>query len=415
MGGNITAICNHILSSNPSRKFDIDEDCRIFCTTVGFWAPVEVVLVEMTRIAARVDVRVRLEAIIRFWCEKTPRILWEDGANEALLTLIEEGVTRIDIAKGHSLQIHVVDAEKKFKDRFHPFSERSVDPLQSIPKFTTLLIIGDIESSGLADQGLTGNVLLRLPSEVIAEQLYIFHLKYLSAVDPADDMSLLLDRSASHRSRSPLVFSQQSPHFLTRLVYTHVLGLDGQDSANDVLMRAKFLTRWIDIGQNLKARGDLAGFLAIATALLSMPILRLKETWTDVDSELRSMVIRDWSPMMKELHRRELGAEVGTWTAHVLTPDLKREELDSHHVIPYYGDICTALEAFDIWAVGSSRMILMIGCSGYRGRFCSGERSIYSCGACNNAVDYFQRRSRRCSRTSAEIFHEPKQGSPKLF
>jgi hypothetical protein len=55
--------------------------------------------------------------------------------------------------------------------------------------------------------------------------------------------------------------------------------------------------------------------------------------------------------MMKELHRRELGAEVGTWTAHVLTPDLKREDLDSHHVIPYYGDICTALETFDIWAV----------------------------------------------------------------
>jgi hypothetical protein len=42
---------------------------------------------------------------------------------------------------------------------------------------------------------------------------------------------------------------------------------------------------------------------------------------------------------------------VSNWTAHVLTPDLKREELDSHLVIPYYGDICTALEAFDIWAV----------------------------------------------------------------
>lgn len=214
-----------------------------------------------------------------------------------------------------------------------------------------MLTKGDIESSGLVDQGLTGNVLLRLPSEVIAEQLFVFHLKYLAAVDPADDMSLLLDRSASQRSRSPLVFSQQSPHFLTRLVCTHVLGLDGQDAANDVSMRAKFITRWIDIGQNLKTRGDLAGFLAIATALLSMPILRLKETWTDVDSEVRNMLIRDWSPMMKELHRRELGAEVGTWTAHVLTPDLKREDLNSHHVIPYYGDICTALEKFDIWAV----------------------------------------------------------------
>jgi hypothetical protein len=215
----------------------------------------------------------------------------------------------------------------------------------------TILILGDIEAAGLSEQGLTGSVLLRIPAEYMAEQLFIFHLKYLVAVDPATDMSLLLDRSASQRSRSPLVFSQLSPHFLTRLVYTHILGLDTSDAVNDVSVRAKYLTRWIEIGQSLKARGDLAGFLAITTALLSMPVLRLKETWTDVDAELRNMVIREWSPMMKELHRRELVAEVSNWTAHVLTPDLKREELDSHLVIPYYGDICTALEAFDIWAV----------------------------------------------------------------
>ena len=55
--------------------------------------------------------------------------------------------------------------------------------------------------------------------------------------------------------------------------------------------------------------------------------------------------------MMKELYRRDLGGEAISWIAHVLTPDLKREDLDSHLVIPYYGDICTALEGFEIWAV----------------------------------------------------------------
>jgi len=195
--------------------------------------------------------------------------------------------------------------------------------------------------------------LLQIPSETAAEQLFIFHLKYLVAVDPATDMSCLLDRTASPRFRSPLVFSPQSPHFLTRLVYTHILGLDAPEATFDVSLRASFITRWIEIGQFLKARGDLAGFLAIATALLSLPILRLKETWTDVEVDLRTMVIREWSPMMKELHRRELGGgeQLTSMTAHVLTPDLKRENLDSHLVIPYYGDICTALEGFDIWAV----------------------------------------------------------------
>jgi len=168
-------------------------------------------------------------------------------------------------------------------------------------------------------------------------------------------MSCLLDRTASPRFRSPLVFSPQSPHFLTRLVYTHILGLDAPEATFDVSLRASFITRWIEIGQFLKGRGDLAGFLAIATALLSLPILRLKETWTDVEVDLRTMVIREWSPMMKELHRRELGGgeQPTSLTAHVLTPDLKREDLDSHLVIPYYGDICTALEGFDIWAVST--------------------------------------------------------------
>ena len=278
--------------------------------------------------------------------------MWEDGAYEALLVLVEEGVTRIDSERGHALNDYVVQAEKKFKGLLHPPTEPETESIHSNHFSYIFLRVGEI--SGLAEQGLTGSVLVQIPAETVAEQLFIFHLKYLVAVDPAQDMSLLLDRAASQRFRSPLVFSQQSPHFLTRLVYTHVLGLDAPEAAYDVSLRASFLARWIEIGQSLKGRGDLAGFLAIATALLSIPILRLKETWTDVDADLRNIVIRDWSPMMKELHRRDLGTESNSWTAHVLTPDLKREDLDSYLVIPYYGDICTALEGFDMWAVLSS-------------------------------------------------------------
>lgn len=349
VGGSVTAICFHIL--NGLKESELSEDSRIFCMTIGFWAPVEVVLVEMTRIASKYDVHARLEKIIKFWCDSTPRLLWEEGSNEAIHTLVEEGVTRIDQARGRALNNYIVQAHKKFKTSLQPFAEMAIEAHQRVSYIWRLLRIDDIEASALAEQGLTGNVLLRIPADVMAEQLFIFHLKYLGAVDPANDMSLLLDRSASHRCRSPLVFSQSSPHFLTRLVYTHILGLDSSDAVSDVSMRAKYLTRWIEIGQCLKTRGDLAGFLAIATALLSIPVLRLKETWTDIDGELRTMVVRDWSPMMRELNRRELGQEAGTWTAHVLTPDLTQQDLDSHLVIPYYGDICTALDAFDIWAV----------------------------------------------------------------
>jgi hypothetical protein len=130
VGGTVTGICHHILST-PPQATGMDDDGRIFCMTVGFWAPVEVVLNEMTRIAARRDVLLRVDQIIRFWCDNTPRILWEDGANEALLTLVEEGVTRIDVEKGRSLSNYIVEAEKKFKDLLHPFSDATIDSLQS--------------------------------------------------------------------------------------------------------------------------------------------------------------------------------------------------------------------------------------------------------------------------------------------
>ena len=101
----------------------------------------------------------------------------------------------------------------------------------------------------------------------------------------------------------------------------------------------------------MKMRGDVAGFLAVASALMSIPILRLRETWTEVDTDLWNEIFRDWTRMMKELHRRELGVENSSWGAHVLTPDLKRHNLDGDFVIPYYGDICTGLEGFEVWAV----------------------------------------------------------------
>ena len=41
--------------------------------------------------------------------------MWEEGAYEALLVLVDEGVTRVNSDKGQSLNEYVVESEKKFK------------------------------------------------------------------------------------------------------------------------------------------------------------------------------------------------------------------------------------------------------------------------------------------------------------
>lgn len=127
----MTAICLRILSTGDPKLAAVDEDCRVFCTTVGFWAPLDVVLLEMTRIAAARDVSTRVEQIIRYWCDKTPRILWEEGANETLLALVEEGVTRINNERGRSLSDHLVKAERKFKALLQNSHGTDTDSIQS--------------------------------------------------------------------------------------------------------------------------------------------------------------------------------------------------------------------------------------------------------------------------------------------
>jgi len=129
VGGSVTAICYHILCNANCEN--IDDDCRLFCSTVGFWAPLEVVLNEMTRIASRRNVIDRLDVIIRYWCDFTPRVMWEEGAYEALLVLVEEGVTRIDSKRGHALNDYVVQAEKKFKRLLHAPTELETESIHS--------------------------------------------------------------------------------------------------------------------------------------------------------------------------------------------------------------------------------------------------------------------------------------------
>jgi hypothetical protein len=85
----------------------------------------------MTRIASRRNAIDRLDIIIRYWCDFTPRVMWEEGAYEALLVLVEEGVTRIDNEKGHALNDYVVQAEKKFKEFLHPPTELETESIHS--------------------------------------------------------------------------------------------------------------------------------------------------------------------------------------------------------------------------------------------------------------------------------------------
>jgi hypothetical protein len=110
---------------------EIDEDCRVFCSTIGFWGPTDLVFQELTKIAAGKDVSTRLDTILRYLCDRSPRLLC-DEMSDAISTLIELGVTRVDNAKGVALRDHVEKAVHAFKSLLHPFAKSSEDVLSGI-------------------------------------------------------------------------------------------------------------------------------------------------------------------------------------------------------------------------------------------------------------------------------------------
>ena len=57
--------------------------------------------------------------------------MWEEGAYEALVVLVEEGVTRVDSKKGQALNDYVVQAERKFKGLLHPPTELETESIHS--------------------------------------------------------------------------------------------------------------------------------------------------------------------------------------------------------------------------------------------------------------------------------------------
>jgi len=77
----------------------------------------------MTRIASGKDVSARLDIVVRFWCDHTPRILWEESIVEALHILVEEGVSKFAKELGKSLTLYVAETEKRFKSLLHAFAD----------------------------------------------------------------------------------------------------------------------------------------------------------------------------------------------------------------------------------------------------------------------------------------------------
>ncbi|KAG2230435.1 hypothetical protein INT48_009181, partial [Thamnidium elegans] len=171
-----------------------------------------------------------------------------------------------------------------------------------------------INLSNLLITGLTPSLFLLIDPKSFAQQIYLFHHSKLIQYenDLLNPLSYLPRPQLSAQMLNSLLFTTVSPHFLTKLIRNQLLIDTQQQEQNDaIVVRSRLLEHWIHIGIHLLEFGDMMGWSAIAVGICSVGIVRLRETWKDVDRHLVHLVQTDWVRVLSDygLFTQDLKAE----------------------------------------------------------------------------------------------------------
>lgn len=196
-------------------------------------------------------------------------------------------------------------------------------PMVNAPRFTA--------------KNIPPDVFLELThTELLASQISIFHLKFYQEWSPACDISLLFRAKYNYPRQNPLVFDFTSLHFLGALIHDHLF--NSKYLKIDSEYRGRLISHWITLGNSLKSMGDIVGWIAIATVICSIPVLRLRDAWSYVPSDLRESVIKDWGPEVFEIDKRSKIDIMSKKTFRVSTEEMG-ETYPKERAVPYFGDL----------------------------------------------------------------------------
>lgn len=181
---------------------------------------------------------------------------------------------------------------------------------------------------------------LALDINLLAEQINIIDLKFNKLWNPKSDPSLLYELENFGYARiNPLIFnSSTNIHYLGRLIVNHLFGVP--DPRRGESQRARVLEKWIEIGCVFDKIGDMVSWLAIATVICSMPILRLRKSWSLVEQKFMKIISSEWAPVVFELDRRNMISEASHRSSyHVIAPQGLGQTYSKLDVVPYFGDL----------------------------------------------------------------------------
>ncbi|SMN21685.1 similar to Saccharomyces cerevisiae YER155C BEM2 Rho GTPase activating protein (RhoGAP) involved in the control of cytoskeleton organization and cellular morphogenesis [Maudiozyma saulgeensis] len=181
---------------------------------------------------------------------------------------------------------------------------------------------------------------LDIDSTSFASEVHSINLKFDKVWTPREDYSLLYSSKYINQNilvLNPLVFNNsENLHFLGRLLVCHLFPSD--PSSITPKMRAKVLRKWVQLGCKFEHLGDMVSWLAIATVLCSVPVLRLFKSWQYVSETTLKIIFKDWVPTIAQLERRQASSK-STSSVFILAPPNLNDPFIRENVISYFGDL----------------------------------------------------------------------------
>lgn len=192
---------------------------------------------------------------------------------------------------------------------------------------------------------LSAEDFLKMDLQEFSDQINLVDLRFNREWNPKTDALLLYETGYLYLRYNPLVFDPLTNiHYLGRLFVLHLF--EDEQLRMSIQFRAKVIQKWVELGLIFDKKGDMVSWLAIATVVCLVPILRLKKTWLVVDLKTLKIVSTEWGQVVFELDRRDMTSDAAhRLLYHVIAPQGIGESYSKYRVVPYFGDLAVKLGA----------------------------------------------------------------------
>ncbi|CCD24258.1 GTPase-activating protein BEM2 NDAI_0C05990 [Naumovozyma dairenensis CBS 421] len=286
----------------------------------------------------------RLALVVKTILDVFPSFLLDDKILQTVISLLDtislhndeiSNKLKITLATKHNDLNNLTSFSRSSTARN---SNNKHNPSHSLTKPSTNALLRDI---------LNPENFINLNINNLAKEIHNINLKFDKIWAPRCDYSLLYDSKYLNQkiiALNPLVFNNETNvHFLGRLLISHLFpdshsNVSTSNYKEDPKLGAKILTKWVQLGCRFEHLGDMVSWLAVATIICSIPVLRLMSAWEYVSEPILKIIFKDWVPTIMQLDRRQMTSK-STSSVFILAPPNLDDNFVWLNVISYFGDL----------------------------------------------------------------------------